>query len=74
MIVSDLGARVRKIEASEKGDDSRKFGPFVKDYSAFFMSLNRGKDSIALNLKNDEDKKIFDKILWKADILVWMGG
>ena len=70
MILSDLGARVIKIEAPETGDDSRKFGPFVKDYSAYFMSLNRGKESIALNLKNDEDKKIFDKILSKADILV----
>ena len=70
MILSDLGARVIKIEAPESGDDSRKFGPFVKDYSAYFMSLNRGKESIALNLKNDEDKKIFDKILSKADILV----
>ena len=70
MILSDLGARVIKIEAPETGDDSRKFGPFVKDYSAYFMSLNRGKESIALNLKNDEDKEIFDKILSKADILV----
>ena len=40
MILSDLGARVIKIEAPETGDDSRKFGPFVKDYSAYFMSLN----------------------------------
>ena len=70
MILSDLGARVIKIEAPETGDDSRKFGPFIKDYSAYFMSLNRGKESIALNLKKDEDKKIFDKILSKADILV----
>ena len=70
MILSDLGARVIKIEAPEIGDDSRKFGPFVKDYSAYFMSLNRGKESIALNLKNEDDKKIFDKILSKADILV----
>ena len=70
MILSDLGARVIKIEAPEIGDDSRKFGPFVKDYSAYFMSLNRGKESIALNLKNEDDKKIFDKILAKADILV----
>tara|TARA_B100001029_G_scaffold30423_1_gene22577 strand:+ start:53 stop:1198 length:1146 start_codon:yes stop_codon:yes gene_type:complete len=70
MILSDLGARVIKIEAPEVGDDSRKFGPFVENYSAYFMSLNRGKESIALNLKNDEDKKIFDKILSKADILV----
>ena len=70
MILSDLGARVIKIEAPEIGDDSRKFGPFVKDYSAYFMSLNRGKESIALNLKNEDDKKIFEKILAKADILV----
>ncbi len=70
MILSDLGARVIKIEAPEIGDDSRKFGPFVKDYSAYFMSLNRGKESIALNLKNEDDKNIFDKILSKADILV----
>ena len=70
MILSDLGARVIKIEAPEIGDDSRNFGPFVKDYSAYFMSLNRGKESIALNLKKEDDKKIFEKILGKADILV----
>ena len=70
MILSDLGARVIKIEAPEIGDDSRGFGPFIDDYSAYFMSLNRGKESIALNLKNEDDKKIFEKILAKADILV----
>ena len=70
MILSDLGARVIKIEAPETGDDSRKFGPFIKNYSAYFMSLNRGKESIALNLKNKDDKIIFDKILSKADVLV----
>ena len=70
MILSDLGARVIKVEAPEIGDDSRKFGPFVKDYSAYFMSLNRGKESIALNLKKEDDKKIFEKILAKADVLV----
>ena len=70
MILSDLGARVIKIEAPEIGDDSRGFGPFIEDYSAYFMSLNRGKESIALNLKNKNDKEIFEKILAKADILV----
>ena len=70
MILSDLGARVIKVEAPEIGDDSRKFGPFIENYSAYFMSLNRGKESIALNLKNNDDKKIFEKILAKADILV----
>ncbi|MBD1133846.1 CoA transferase [Pelagibacterales bacterium SAG-MED48] len=70
MMLSDLGARVIKVESPEVGDDSRNFGPFIEDYSAYFMSLNRGKESIALNLKNSDDKKIFDKILAKADILV----
>ena len=70
MILSDLGARIIKVEAPEIGDDSRKFGPFIENYSAYFMSLNRGKESIALNLKNDDDKKTFEKILSKADILV----
>ena len=68
MILSDLGARVIKVEAPEIGDDSRKFGPFIKDYSAYFMSLNRGKESIALNLKNDDDKKIYFKGLRKANV------
>ncbi len=70
MILSDLGARIIKVEAPETGDDSRKFGPFVKNFSSYFMSLNRGKESIALNLKNEDDKKIFENILAKADILV----
>ena len=70
MILSDLGARVIKVEAPEVGDDSRNFGPFVEDQSAYFMSLNRNKESIALNLKNEKDKKIFEKILPKADILI----
>ena len=70
MVLSDLGARVIKVEAPEVGDDSRKFGPFVEDQSAYFMSLNRGKESIAINLKNEDDKKIFERILDKADILV----
>ena len=62
--------RVIKVEAPTTGDDSRRFGPFIEEYSAYFMSLNRGKESIALNLKDKEDKKIFDKILEKADVLV----
>ena len=70
MVLSDLGARVIKVEAPGAGDDSRKFGPFIEEYSAYFMSLNRGKESSALNLKDIEDKKIFDKILEKADVLV----
>ena len=50
MQLSDLGARVIKVE-SLKGDDSRQFGPFYKKTSTYFTSLNRGKESIKLNLK-----------------------
>ena len=39
MVLSDLGARVIKVEAPEIGDDSRKFGPFIEEQSAYFMSL-----------------------------------
>ena len=61
MMLSDLGARVIKVEAPDVGDASRKFGPFIEDYSANIMSLNRGKESIALNLKNSDDKKFLIK-------------
>jgi len=69
MILSDLGARIIKVEPPQ-GDDSREFSPFVKDQSAYFASLNREKESIKINLKNDKDKIIFDALLQKSDILL----
>ena len=68
-ILSELGANVIKIE-KPGGDDSRNYGPFESGKSGYFISLNRGKKSIVIDLKNEDDKKIFDKILSKADILV----
>lgn len=71
LLLAEQGARVIKIEQPQTGDDARQFGPFVNGQSAYFMSLNRGKESIALNLKdNEDDRKIFDSLLAKADILV----
>ena len=70
MVLSDLGARVIKIEVPEKGDDARHFGPYMGAVSAYFASLNRGKESIALNLKDDADRAIFHDLLASADILV----
>ena len=70
MVLADLGARVIKIEQPGSGDDSRAFGPFVKGTSAYFASLNRGKESIALDLKSPADKETFAKLLEKADVLV----
>ncbi len=69
LILSDLGANVIKIEPPS-GDDSRSYGPFINKKSCYFISLNRGKQSMVLDLKKKGDKKIFDKILLKADILM----
>ena len=65
-----LGARVIKVEVPDTGDDARHFGPFANGKSAYFMSLNRGKESIALGLKDADDRKIFEALVKKADILV----
>jgi len=70
MLLADLGARVVKVEAPERGDDARQIGPFVGGVSAYFLSLNRGKQSIALDLREEADRAIFEKLLAKADVLV----
>jgi CoA:oxalate CoA-transferase len=70
MVLADLGARVIKVEAPGRGDDARHIGPFVGGRSAYFMSLNRGKQSIALDLKADADRPIFERLLAQADVLV----
>jgi CoA:oxalate CoA-transferase len=70
MLMAELGARVIKVEPPKTGDDARAYGPFVKNHSAYFASINRGKESIALDLKADADRRIFEKLLEKADVLV----
>jgi len=70
MVLRDLGARVIKVELPHSGDDSRQFGPFVGGKSAYFMSLNRGKESIALDLKVEADRQIFEALLERADVLI----
>jgi len=70
MVLADMGARVIKVEIPDGGDDSRAFGPHIKGKSAYFMSVNRGKESIALNLKQSDDVAHLHAILENADILV----
>ncbi|MBU2582896.1 MAG: CoA transferase [Alphaproteobacteria bacterium] len=70
MVLADLGARVVKVETPGTGDDARHFPPFMGGKSAYFMSLNRGKESIALNLKDADDCRIFEDLVARADILV----
>ncbi|SDF14534.1 MULTISPECIES: CaiB/BaiF CoA transferase family protein [Thalassobaculum] len=70
LMMAELGARVIKVETPGTGDDARHYGPFVNGKSAYFQSVNRGKQSIALNLKDDGDRATFEKLLAKADVIV----
>jgi CoA:oxalate CoA-transferase len=70
MVLSDLGAEVIKIEHPRGGDDSRYIGPFVNGISAYFASLNRGKESRTLDLKAPPDRDAFEALLAGADVLV----
>ena len=70
LMLAELGARVIKVEPPGGGDDARQYGPFVNGKSAYFQSVNRGKESISLNLKQEVDKAVFEQLLATADILV----
>ncbi len=74
MVLYDLGARVIKVERPGTGDDARAIGPFVESggerESVYFLSLNRGKESIALDLKVDADRAVFEQLVARADVLV----
>ncbi|EER61998.1 L-carnitine dehydratase/bile acid-inducible protein F [Acidovorax delafieldii 2AN] len=69
-ILGDLGARVIKVEQPGTGDDARAIGPFVEGTSAYFLSVNRNKESIALDLKQPADREVFERLLERADVLV----
>jgi CoA:oxalate CoA-transferase len=70
LLLAELGARVIKVEAPKTGDDARQYGPFTNEKSTYFASVNRGKESIALDLKAPGDREIFERLLDKADAIV----
>jgi CoA:oxalate CoA-transferase len=70
MVLADLGADVIKIEMPLRGDDAREFGPFLNGESAYFMSLNRNKRSMTLNLKSEAGKQVFLELVEKVDVVV----
>jgi CoA:oxalate CoA-transferase len=70
MMLADLGATVIKVEVPGTGDDSRHIGPFMNGKSAYFTSVNRGKHSVALDLKAPADRDVFDRLLSEADVLI----
>ncbi len=70
MMLADLGADVVKVERPGMGDDSRFFPPFVDDHSAYFINVNRGKRSVAIDLSNPKGRELVLELAGKADVLV----
>jgi crotonobetainyl-CoA:carnitine CoA-transferase CaiB-like acyl-CoA transferase len=71
MLLADMGARVIKIEQPGRGDDTRAWGPpFVGAESAYFLSINRNKESLTLDLKQPAARAILERLLDRADVLV----
>ncbi|MEE8414314.1 MAG: CaiB/BaiF CoA-transferase family protein [Dehalococcoidales bacterium] len=70
MVLSDLGAEVIKLERPKTGDLARGNGPFIEGESSYFMSLNRGKKSLTMDLQTPQGKQVFLNLLKKVDVLV----
>ncbi len=70
MLLSDLGAEVVKLEEPGVGDESRRIGPFKNGVSTYFISINRGKKGLTLNLKAEAGRRIFLELLRQTDVLV----
>lgn len=71
MLLADMGARVIKVEHPGRGDDTRHWGPpFVAGESAYFLSVNRNKESVALDFKHPEGRRLLEGLIARADVLV----
>ncbi|MEW5982711.1 MAG: CoA transferase [Acidobacteriota bacterium] len=71
MQLADMGARVIKIERIGGGDDTRAWGPpFIAGESSYFLSLNRNKESVALDFKHPDGRSVLDRLIERADVLV----
>jgi len=71
MVLGDLGARVIKVEHPERGDDTRHWGPpFLGGESAYFLSINRNKESIAIDYRDADGRGVLHRLLPRVDVLV----
>jgi crotonobetainyl-CoA:carnitine CoA-transferase CaiB-like acyl-CoA transferase len=71
MLLADMGARVIKIERPGKGDDTRGWGPpFLEGESAYFLSINRNKESVTLDFKQPDGRALLERLAAKSDVLV----
>jgi crotonobetainyl-CoA:carnitine CoA-transferase CaiB-like acyl-CoA transferase len=70
MLLGDMGAEVIKIEDPRGGDDTRAWAPFVDGWSTYFLSVNRNKKSVAIDLKSDDGRRLLEQLVDTADVLV----
>ncbi|MGE0812199.1 MAG: CaiB/BaiF CoA transferase family protein [Vicinamibacterales bacterium] len=71
MALGDLGARVIKLEHPARGDDTRRWGPpFLGEESAYFLSVNRNKESVAVDFKTPGGREVVGRLLETADVVV----
>ena len=70
MFLGDMGAEVIKVEEPGKGDDTRGWPPFVGGEATYFLSVNRNKKSLTLNMKAPEGQAIVRKLIAKADVVL----
>ena len=70
MLLGDMGAEVIKIEDPRHGDDTREWAPFVDGWSTYYLSVNRNKKSVAVDLKSDDGRALLENLIQTADVLV----
>jgi len=70
MLLGDMGAEVIKIEDPRHGDDTRAWAPFVGGWSTYYLSVNRNKKSVALDLKSETDRSTLEDLLRSADVVI----
>jgi crotonobetainyl-CoA:carnitine CoA-transferase CaiB-like acyl-CoA transferase len=70
-LLADEGARVIKVEEPVHGDETRRWGPpFLGEFSTYFLSVNRGKESLAVDLRSEEGKRVARALIERADVVV----
>src|SRR5206468_8741627 len=70
-LLADAGARVIKVEEPGRGDETRRWGPpFVRGVSAYFLSINRNKESITIDLKSEKGADVARRLIERADVVV----
>ena len=71
MLLADMGARVIKVEQPGKGDDTRAWGPpFLQGESAYFLSINRNKESVTIDFKHPEGRAVLERLIARSDVIV----